>query len=252
MHNNCLEPRDVRDLRLYRRRTESPLGLPGVLIDHGLPMPGEPALLKRRWRVPRDAELIEWKGLQLLAGRAKKDWGRAGRCWMGGVAMGVAGMEAFRLLLLDKKPIKSKMPKLINPRMAQRIRSAPYAYILAVISFSSIIQPEAKAMCGEGKGLGWIINTSTGQSTRKALGRAMQCSATDVYGSFANSVFSASYIRSSSQAKDINAHGKQGNYEVTINGATMPGRVSRRLERLGTFCVQQQGDSFKYCWQDGL
>jgi len=35
-----------------------------VFIDHGLPIEGEPALLKRRRKVPRDAALIEWKGLQ--------------------------------------------------------------------------------------------------------------------------------------------------------------------------------------------
>jgi DNA-3-methyladenine glycosylase len=41
----------------------------GVLL-RAAELPGEPALLKRRRRVPRSAALIEWKGLQ-KAGRRR-------------------------------------------------------------------------------------------------------------------------------------------------------------------------------------
>ena len=60
---------DGREVRRYHRDPESPGDNPTIWIDHGVPIPGEPALLKRRRRVPRSAALIEWKGLQLAGWR---------------------------------------------------------------------------------------------------------------------------------------------------------------------------------------
>jgi hypothetical protein len=64
MADGWLEAPDGREVRRYHRDPESPGRNPTIWIDHGLPVPGEPALLKRRRRVPRDAALIEWMGLQ--------------------------------------------------------------------------------------------------------------------------------------------------------------------------------------------
>ncbi len=75
MHEGWLEAPDCREVRRYHRDPESPSRAPTILIDHGLPIPGEPALLKRRRRVPRSAALIEWRGLQ------KAGWRRVGPQW---------------------------------------------------------------------------------------------------------------------------------------------------------------------------
>jgi hypothetical protein len=66
-----------------RRWTTQPTLPGGAEPDSGddqgvggvLPIAGEPALLKRRRRVPRSAALIEWKGLQ------KAGWRRVGPQW---------------------------------------------------------------------------------------------------------------------------------------------------------------------------
>lgn len=70
-----LEAADAREVRRYHRDPDSPSMAPTIWIDHGLPITGEPALLKRRRRVPRSAALIEWKGLQ------KAGWRRVGPQW---------------------------------------------------------------------------------------------------------------------------------------------------------------------------
>jgi len=64
MKDGWLQAPDQREVRRYFRDPESNWRQPWVFIDHGLPIEGEPALLKRRRKVPRDAALIEWKGLQ--------------------------------------------------------------------------------------------------------------------------------------------------------------------------------------------
>ncbi len=46
-----------------------------ILIDLGEPMPGQPALLKRRERVPRKQAVEQWKMLQ------KEGWGRVEPQW---------------------------------------------------------------------------------------------------------------------------------------------------------------------------
>jgi len=75
MQDGWLEAPDAREVRRYHRDPESPGRNPTIWIDSGLPIPGEPALLKRRRRVPRDAALIEWKGLQ------KAGWRRVPAQW---------------------------------------------------------------------------------------------------------------------------------------------------------------------------
>lgn len=46
--------------------------MPEVFIDHGVPMPDQPALLKRRRRLARASALREWRELQ------KAGWSRSG------------------------------------------------------------------------------------------------------------------------------------------------------------------------------
>jgi len=64
MTDGWLQAPDEREVRRYHRDPSSGLYVTWVFIDHGKPMSGAPAPLKRRRRVPRDAALIEWKGLQ--------------------------------------------------------------------------------------------------------------------------------------------------------------------------------------------
>jgi hypothetical protein len=73
--DRCLETPDAREVRRYHRDPESPGRNPTIWIDSGLPIPGEPALLNRRRREPRDAALIGWKGLQ------KAGWRRVPAQW---------------------------------------------------------------------------------------------------------------------------------------------------------------------------
>ena len=75
MAEGWLEAPDGREVRRYQRDPKSPGDNPTIWIDHGLPIAGEPALLKRRRRVPRSAALIEWKGLQ------KAGWQRVSPQW---------------------------------------------------------------------------------------------------------------------------------------------------------------------------
>ena len=60
-----LEAPDAREVRRYHRDPECIARNPTILIDHGIPIPGERALLKRRRRLLRSAAVIEWKGLLL-------------------------------------------------------------------------------------------------------------------------------------------------------------------------------------------
>lgn len=64
MREGWLEAPDGREVRRYHRNPESSGRWPEIWIDSGLPIKDEPALLKRRRAVPRDAAAIEWKGLQ--------------------------------------------------------------------------------------------------------------------------------------------------------------------------------------------
>ncbi|MBM5802692.1 MAG: DUF1651 domain-containing protein [Cyanobacteria bacterium K_DeepCast_35m_m2_155] len=75
MTEGWLQAPDQREVRRYHRDLSSGWYVQWVFIDHGRPMPGAPALLQRRRRVPRDAALIEWKGLQ------KAGWKRVGAQW---------------------------------------------------------------------------------------------------------------------------------------------------------------------------
>ena len=64
MAEGWLRAPDGREVRRYHRNPSTSGRLAEIWIDHGLPIPGEPALLKRRRRVPRTAAAIEWVGLQ--------------------------------------------------------------------------------------------------------------------------------------------------------------------------------------------
>ena len=59
-----LEPPDAREVRRFHRDPQNPGRKSIIWINSRVPIPCEPALLKRRRRVPRDAALIAWRGLQ--------------------------------------------------------------------------------------------------------------------------------------------------------------------------------------------
>ena len=109
---------------------------------------------------------------------------------------------------------------------------------LVFSTISAIFQPDAKAMCGEGEGEGWVINTTTGQTIQSSTGSATMCSATNLYGAFDGAAFKASYKRDSYES-----------YKVTINGVTKSGMLGK-ISRGSPFCVRQLGSSLRYCWID--
>ena len=60
-------------LRFHRDQTARYEAL--IFVDHGEPLPGQPALLKRRERVPRKHAVEQWKKLQ------KEGWSRVESQW---------------------------------------------------------------------------------------------------------------------------------------------------------------------------
>jgi len=105
-------------------------------------------------------------------------------------------------------------------------------------SISAIFQPYAKAMCGDGEGEGWVINSATGQTIQSSTGSTTMCSGTNLYGAFSGEAFKASYKRDS-----------HGGYQVTINDVTGLG-VLGKIRRGMPFCVRQLNSNLKYCWKD--
>lgn len=72
MQEGWLQAPDGREVRRYHRDPKCIERNPTVFIDIGELIPGEPALLKRRRRLPRSAALIESKGLQKAGWRRTK------------------------------------------------------------------------------------------------------------------------------------------------------------------------------------